>query len=318
MLLDVRELRTYFYSDSNIARAVDGVSFTVRTGKTLGMVGESGCGKSVTALSILRLVPSPPGRIVSGQILFEQKDLLRLSEAEMRSIRGNDIAMVFQEPMTSLNPVFTIGYQVAEAVQLHKKVSRREARAIAIDLLRKVQIPLPEQRYREYPHQLSGGMKQRAMIAMAISCNPKLLIADEPTTALDVTIQAQILELLNELQREFRMAILLITHDLGVIAETADDTAVMYAGQVAEYTTTANLFANPRHPYTLGLLASIPQMGTQEKHLKGIRGFVPDPSGFPEGCRFHPRCDLMEAKCTNEEIELREIEPGHFVRCWKV
>lgn len=317
-LLDIRELKTYFYSDSKVARAVDGVSFSVGQGRTLGLVGESGCGKSVTALSILRLVPSPPGKIVGGEIMFEGRDLLKLSESEMRSVRGNDIAMVFQEPMTSLNPVFTIGYQISEAIRLHRQSSRSEARELVIELLRKVKIPSPEQRYRDYPHQLSGGMKQRAMIAMALSCNPKLLIADEPTTALDVTIQAQILDLLTELRDEFKMSTLLITHDLGVIAETTDDVAVMYAGQIMEYTTTKNLFANPKHPYTVGLFGSLPKLGDKSKRLEAIEGFVPDPAAYPVGCRFHPRCNLMEEKCKQSDIELREIEPGHLVRCWKV
>ncbi|RJP73440.1 MAG: ABC transporter ATP-binding protein [Candidatus Abyssobacteria bacterium SURF_17] len=318
VLLNVRDLKTYFYSDSKVARAVDGVSFQVGKGRTLGLVGESGCGKSVTALSILRLVPSPPGKIVEGEIIFEGRDLLKIAESEMRSVRGNDIAMVFQEPMTSLNPVFTIGYQIAEAIRLHQRVSRSDAREQTVDLLRKVGIPSPDQRYNEYPHQLSGGMKQRAMIAMGISCHPKLLIADEPTTALDVTIQAQILDLLAELRDEFKMSTLLITHDLGVIAEMTDDVAVMYAGQIMEYATTRTLFANPKHPYTIGLFGSLPKMGEKREHLEAIEGFVPDPAHYPAGCRFHPRCNLMEEKCRQAPIELREIEPDHFVRCWKV
>jgi oligopeptide/dipeptide ABC transporter ATP-binding protein len=318
ILLDVRGLKTYFYVDSKVAKAVDGVDFSIQKGKTLGLVGESGCGKSVTALSILRLVPSPPGKIVSGEITFEGRDLLTLNESAMRSIRGNDIAMIFQEPMTSLNPVFTVGYQIAEAIRLHRHASRSGTKALTIELLRKVKIPAPEQRYGEYPHQLSGGMKQRAMIAMAISCNPKLLIADEPTTALDVTIQAQILELLMELRDEFEMSTLLITHDLGVVAETADDVAVMYAGQIVESATTRELFANPKHPYTVGLFGSLPKLGERREYLTAIPGMVPDPASHPKGCRFHPRCDLMEIKCTQENTELREIAPGHTVRCWKV
>ncbi len=316
-LLEIRNLKTYFYADSDVVRAVDGIDLSVGKKRTLGLVGESGCGKSVTALSILRLVQSPPGRIVDGQILFEGKDLLELSEADMRSIRGNDIAMIFQEPMTSLNPVFTIGYQISEALRLHREASRAEAKSLSIDLLRKVKIPSPEQRYREYPHQLSGGMKQRAMIAMAISCNPKLLIADEPTTALDVTIQAQILDLLMELRDEFNMSTLLITHDLGIVAETTDDVAVMYAGQIVEYTTTHILFSNPKHPYTVGLFGSLPKMGERGKRLKAIEGSVPDPAAHPVGCRFHPRCGLVEERCRTEYMELREIEAGHLVRCWK-
>jgi len=317
-LMDIRKLKTYFYADSRIVRAVDGIDLSVAKSRTLGLVGESGCGKSVTALSILRLVPSPPGKIVEGEVLFEGRDLLKLSESRMRSVRGNDIAMIFQEPMTSLNPVFTIGYQISEAIRLHRQASRSEAKSISIDLLHKVKIPSPEQRYREYPHQLSGGMKQRAMIAMAISCNPKLLIADEPTTALDVTIQAQILDLLTELRDEFAMSTLLITHDLGIVAETTDDVAVMYAGQIVEYTTTHMLFSNPKHPYTVGLFGSLPKMGERGKRLKTIEGSVPDPAEHPSGCRFHPRCNLMEEKCTQGKMELREIEAGHLVRCWKV
>jgi len=317
-LIEVRDLKTYFYSDGKVARAVDGISFRIGEGRTFGLVGESGCGKSMTALSILRLVPSPPGRIVGGEILFEGRNLLEFSEAEMREIRGNDIAMVFQEPMTSLNPVFTVGYQVAEAIRLHRNISRAEAREMVIELFRKVRIPSPEQRYKEYPHQLSGGMKQRVMIAMAISCNPKLLIADEPTTALDVTIQAQILELLNDLRKEYNMSTLLITHDLGVIAETTDDVAVMYAGQIVEYTTTHELFKNPKHPYTIGLFGSLPRVGNDGKYLETIEGFVPDPSKFPQGCRFEPRCSYSDERCTRLESELREIGPGHMVRCLKV
>ena len=317
-LLEIRGLKTYFYTGGNVVKAVDGVSFSIERGKTLGLVGESGCGKSVSALSILRLIPIPPGKIVAGEIIFEGRDLLGLSESEMRSLRGDDIAMIFQEPMTSLNPVFTIGYQISEAIRLHRRVSKAEAKEMGIELLRKVKIPSPEQRYGEYPHQLSGGMKQRAMIAMGISCDPKLLIADEPTTALDVTIQAQILDLLMELRDDLNMSTLLITHDLGVVAETADDVAVMYAGQIVEYTSARALFANPKHPYTVGLFGSLPKLGDKGKHLETIEGYVPDPADYPVGCRFHPRCGLMEQKCKEMEIELREIEPGHLVRCWKV
>jgi peptide/nickel transport system ATP-binding protein/oligopeptide transport system ATP-binding protein len=317
-LLEIHDLKTYFLTGGKTVKAVDGVSYSIVKGKTLGLVGESGCGKSVSALSILKLIPSPPGKIVGGDIIFEGRDLLELSESEMRSLRGNDIAMIFQEPMTSLNPVFTIGYQISEAIRLHKNVTKAEARDISIDLLRRVKIPSPEQRYSEYPHQLSGGMKQRAMIAMGISCDPKLLIADEPTTALDVTIQAQILELLNELREEFDMSTLLITHDLGVVAETTDDVAVMYAGQIMEYTSTRTLFANPKHPYTVGLFGSLPKLGEKKKHLDTIEGSVPDPANYPVGCRFHPRCSLMEEKCKMSDIDIREIEKGHLVRCWKV
>ena len=317
-LLEISDLKTYFFTGGKEIKAVDGVSYSIVKGKTLGLVGESGCGKSVSALSILRLIPSPPGEIVGGAITFEGRDLLKLSESEMRSLRGNDIAMIFQEPMTSLNPVFTIGYQISEAIRLHKNASKAEAKEIAIELLRKVKIPSPEQRYGEYPHQLSGGMKQRVMIAMGISCNPKLLIADEPTTALDVTIQAQILDLLMELRDEFEMSTVLITHDLGVVAETTEEVAVMYAGQIVEYTSTRALFANPRHPYTIGLFGSLPKLGEKKKHLDTIEGSVPDPASYPAGCRFHPRCSLMEEKCKMTVIGIREIEPGHLVRCWKV
>ena len=317
-LLEINDLKTYFFTGGREVKAVDGVSYSIVKGKTLGLVGESGCGKSVSALSILKLIPSPPGEIVGGTITFEGRDLLKLSESEMRSLRGNDIAMIFQEPMTSLNPVFTIGYQISEAIRLHKNASKAEAKEIAIELLRKVKIPSPEQRYGEYPHQLSGGMKQRVMIAMGISCNPKLLIADEPTTALDVTIQAQILDLLMELRDEFEMSTVLITHDLGVVAETTEEVAVMYAGQIVEYTSTRALFANPRHPYTVGLFGSLPKLGEKKKHLDTIEGSVPDPASYPAGCRFHPRCSLMEEKCKMTVIDIREIEPGHLVRCWKV
>jgi peptide/nickel transport system ATP-binding protein/oligopeptide transport system ATP-binding protein len=317
-LLEIRDLKTYFFTGGKVVKAVDGVSYSIAKGKTLGLVGESGCGKSVSALSILKLIPSPPGEIVGGTITFEGRDLLKLSESEMRSLRGDDIAMIFQEPMTSLNPVFTIGYQISEAIRLHKKASKAEAKETAIDLLHKVNIPSPEQRYGEYPHQLSGGMKQRAMIAMGISCNPKLLIADEPTTALDVTIQAQILDLLMELRDEFEMSTLLITHDLGVVAETTDDVAVMYAGQIVEYTSTRELFANPKHPYTVGLFGSLPKLGEKHRNLNTIEGSVPDPADYPAGCRFHPRCNLMEEKCKMTEIDIREIAPEHLVRCWKV
>jgi peptide/nickel transport system ATP-binding protein/oligopeptide transport system ATP-binding protein len=317
-LLEVRNLKTYFYVGDKIVRAVDGVSYSVDEGKTLGLVGESGCGKSVSALSILGLIPSPPGKIEEGEIIFDGRDLRKLSESQMRAVRGNDIAMIFQEPMTSLNPVFTVGSQISEAIRLHRNVSRAEAKALAIELLGRVNIPSPEQRYGEYPHQLSGGMKQRVMIAMGISCNPKLLIADEPTTALDVTIQAQILDLLMELRDEFKMSTLLITHDLGVVAETTDDVAVMYAGQIVEYAATRALFANPKHPYTVGLFGSLPNPGHEGEYLDAIEGSVPDPAKHPAGCRFHPRCGLMEEKCKQTDIELREIEPGHLVRCWKV
>ena len=316
-VLEVRDLRTHFFTDDGAVRAVEGVSFDVGEGETLGVVGESGCGKSVTSLSILRLIPSPPGRIVGGTIRFRGTNLLELSESEMRKIRGNEISMIFQEPMTSLNPVYTCGDQIMEAVRLHQKVGKKEARSRAIEMLRLVGIPSPEQRVDEYPHQLSGGMRQRVMIAMALSCHPAVLIADEPTTALDVTIQAQILELLNRLQKELGMAILLITHDLGVVAETCDRVAVMYAGHIVEYADVDTIFARPRHPYTAGLLGSIPKLGLRTERLKVIPGNVPNPAEFPPGCKFHPRCPVAVERCRVENPPLAPLVPGHDVRCWR-
>ncbi len=314
-LLEVRDLRTEFDTDDGVVRAVNGVSFSVRAGETLGLVGESGCGKSVTAFSVLRLIPSPPGRIAGGRVLLRGRDLLSLGDEAMRRLRGNEISMVFQEPMTALNPVYTVGDQIMEAVRLHQKVGKAEARRRAVDMLARVGIPSPEQRVDEYPHQLSGGMRQRVMIAMALSCNPAVLIADEPTTALDVTIQAQILELLKELQRELGMALILITHDLGVIAETADRVAVMYAGKVVEYTDVRSLFAEPRHPYTIGLLESIPRMSERRERLAVIPGTVPPPTAFPPGCPFHPRCPFAVERCREVEPALEEAAAGHSVRC---
>jgi oligopeptide/dipeptide ABC transporter ATP-binding protein len=314
-LLELRDLKTHFYTDEGVARAVDGVSYVVKSGETLGVVGESGCGKSVTALSVMRLIPDPPGKIVQGQILFEGQDLGKLSDEEMRKIRGNRIGMIFQEPMTSLNPVFTVGDQIIEAVVLHRGMSYDEAREHAIGMLRKVGIPSPESRVDDYPHQMSGGMRQRVMIAMALSCDPRLLIADEPTTALDVTIQAQILELMRGLQDELGMSILLITHDLGVVAQNAQHVAVMYAGKVAEYSNTAEVFRNPRHPYTVGLFRSIPKLGVKMHRLDTIPGTVPSALEFPAGCRFHNRCPFATEKCTVEEPALLEIAPGHTVAC---
>ena len=316
-LLEVRDLRTYFHTEEGVARAVDGVSFAVGRGQTLGLVGESGCGKSVSAFSIMRLVPDPPGRIEAGQILLRGRDLLALDEEEMSRVRGDDIAMIFQEPMTSLNPVLTCGFQIAEAVVLHQQVAMQEARGRAVEMLQLVGIPAPEQRIDEYPHQLSGGMRQRVMIAMALSCNPDVLIADEPTTALDVTIQAQILALLESLQESLQMAIVMITHDLGVIAETADQVAVMYAGQIVEYAETPSLFAHPRHPYTRGLLRSIPRLDAEQERLDIIPGVVPDSRAFPQGCRFAPRCPLADDHCRAEAPSLAEIEPAHWASCWK-
>ncbi len=315
-LVDIRGLCTYFHSDDGVAKAVDGVSYTIPAGRTLGLVGESGCGKSVTALSIMRLVPSPPGRIEHGEILFEGRNLLALSEPKMRRIRGNDISMIFQEPMTSLNPVFTCGNQITEVLRLHQGLSKKDALDRAIQMLAKVGIGNPESRVTEYPHQLSGGQKQRVMIAMALACNPKLLIADEPTTALDVTIQAQILDLLRALQAEFHMAILLITHDLGVIAEMTERVAVMYAGKIAELADAGELFANPKHPYTQGLFASLPKLGAKTERLTVIPGVVPDPLDFPPGCKFHPRCPHAFDRCSREEPELRPVGPGgHIAAC---
>ncbi len=314
-LLELRELQTHFFTDDGVVRAVDGVSYALGAGETLALVGESGSGKSVTSLSILRLVAEPPGRIVGGSIRFRGRDLLQLPIAEMRAIRGKEISMIFQEPMTSLNPVYTCGEQIIEVVMLHEKLPRTAARARAIEMLQLVGIPSPEQRVDEYPHQMSGGMRQRVMIAMALACRPAILIADEPTTALDVTIQAQILELLQRLQAELGMAVLLITHDLGVVAETADRVAVMYAGQVVEYCDVVSAFRRTRHPYTAGLLASLPKLGGQDARLRVIPGSVPDPVRFPSGCRFHPRCPIAQPRCRSEEPALRELTPGHQVRC---
>jgi len=317
-LLQVRDLETYFYTEDGVGRAVDGISFEVNRGETLGLVGESGCGKSVSALSVMRLIPEPPGKIRAGQILLNGQDLLELNEEEMCQIRGDDIAMIFQEPMTSLNPVLTCGYQIMEAIILHQKVSKAEGRERAIEMLRLVGIPAPEQRIDEYPHQMSGGMRQRVMIAMALSCNPEVLIADEPSTALDVTIQAQILDLLLKLQKEFHMAILLITHDLGVIAEVADRVAVMYAGKIVEHATTEALFARPLHPYTRGLLQSVPRLDQVRDRLDIIPGMVPDAREFPEGCRFAARCSLAEEGCRQQEPVLEDHGEGHLAACWKV
>ena len=317
-LLTVEGLKTYFRTDGGIAKAVDGVSFTLDKGETLGLVGESGCGKSVTSLSVMRLIPEPPGEIAEGEIRFNGRNLLNLDEAAFQGVRGNDIAMIFQEPMTSLNPVFTCGEQIDEAVMLHQRLARDAARAKTVDMLNLVGIPDPEQRANEYPHQLSGGMRQRVMIAMALSCNPELLIADEPTTALDVTIQAQILELLDRLQKELGMAVLMITHDLGVIAEVADRVAVMYAGKIVETGTVDEIFASPQHPYTRGLLESIPTLGEEKNRLSVIPGTVPDATRFPAGCRFAPRCSLAEDVCVTDEPRLEPTAGSSHVACWMV
>ncbi|HSW46163.1 MAG TPA: ABC transporter ATP-binding protein [Phycisphaerae bacterium] len=319
-LIEVRDLKTYFYTEEGVGTAVDGVSWSLKKGKTLALVGESGCGKSVTALSIMRLIPDPPGRIVGGQILFDGADLATIGEKRMRQIRGNRIAMIFQEPMTSLNPVFTVGNQIVEAIELHQNLRGKPAWNLAVEVLRQVGIPAPEQRVSEYPHQMSGGMRQRVMIAMALSCNPDLLIADEPTTALDVTIQAQILDLLRKLQADKHMSILLITHDLGVVAEMADEVCVMYASRIVERAPAEELFAGPMHPYTQGLFRSIPRVGEQKHRLDVIPGNVPNPLTFPSGCHFHPRCPLgsEDAKCQAEHPGLKELRPNHCVACWKV
>ncbi|MFP4521622.1 MAG: ABC transporter ATP-binding protein [Fibrobacterota bacterium] len=300
-LLKINNLRTYFQTDECLVKAVDGIDLSLEKGETLALVGESGCGKSVTALSILSLISRPPGRYFSGEILFGGKDLLKLSEKQMRKIRGNDISMIFQDPMTSLNPVYNCGDQVAEAVALHQGKSKKESLKIALSMFRDVGIPDPEQRLEEYPHQMSGGMRQRVMIAMALACRPSLLIADEPTTALDVTVQAQILELISGLRQEYGMSLLLITHDLGIVAETADRVAVMYAGQIVEEADSGKLFSDPRHPYTKGLLKSIPSLKGERRKLTPIKGNVPHPSKFPDGCRFHPRCPEAVEKCSTEK-----------------
>lgn len=313
-VLRVDGLQTHFFTDAGLVRAVDGVSFEVHAGQTLAVVGESGSGKSVSALSILRLVPQPPGRIVGGAIWFKGRNLLQLSDREMRQVRGKDISMVFQEPMTSLNPVFTCGEQIIETLALHERLGRQAARTRAIEMIDLVGIPSPEQRIDEYPHQMSGGMRQRVMLAMALACRPAVLIADEPTTALDVTIQAQILELIRRLQRELGMAVILITHDLGVVAETADYVAVMYAGQVVEYCDVGAAFRQPLHPYTAGLQASLPNLAHPQDRLRVIPGSVPNPARFPRGCRFHPRCPVAQNRCLTEP-PLVEATPGHLSRC---
>ncbi len=315
-LLDVDGLKTYFATDGGEFRAVDGVSFAIEEGRTLGIVGESGCGKSVTSLSIMGLVPKPGGRIAGGAIRFRGRDLATLSEAEMRALRGAEIAMIFQEPMTSLNPAFTIGNQLIEGIVRHRHLSPADAKAHAIEMLRRVRIPAPEQRFDEYPHKLSGGMRQRVMIAMALACDPKLLIADEPTTALDVTIQAQILDLLRRLRDETGTAIVLITHDLGVIAELAHDVAVMYAGKIVEKAPVKRLFAWPQHPYTIGLLGAIPQLHRTRARLATIEGTVPSLADLPAGCRFAARCPFATDQCRAAEPPMRDLADGHAVACW--
>ena len=321
-LLEVDDLQTHFFTQDGVVRAVNGVSYHVNAGETLGVVGESGCGKSVTALSILRLVSSPPGRIVGGQIRFQGRDLLSVGESEMEQIRGNDISMIFQEPMTSLNPIYTVGGQIAEAIALHQGLSKKAAMAAAVDMLRRVSIPEPEKRAYAYPHQLSGGMRQRVMIAMALSCNPKVLIADEPTTALDVTIQAQILDLIRDLRERLGTAVVLITHDLGVVAENADRVVVMYAGRKVEEAPVDELFDHPGHPYTKGLLGSIPQLdsaawATSERpRLTEIKGMVPSLARLPLGCAFAPRCGFATEQCRAAVPPLEMHRPEHWIACW--
>ena len=314
-ILEVKNLCTSFFTEEGEVKAVNGVSFSVPSGRTLGIVGESGSGKSITSLSILRLIQSP-GKIKSGEILFDGKDLLQLSEKDMRKIRGNEISMIFQEPMTSLNPVFTIGEQISEVYQIHRNLSKREAKEKSIEMLKLVGIPSPEKRNDQYPHELSGGMRQRVMIAMALACNPKLLIADEPTTALDVTIQAQILRLIKELQEKLHMSVIFITHDLGVVAETCDYVAVMYCGKVVEFADVKTLFKNPQHPYTVGLLNSLPRHDIDQEELIAIKGNVPSPFEMPNGCAFAPRCPHASAICHTKEPELVPHLENNEIRCW--
>ncbi|WP_163266171.1 ABC transporter ATP-binding protein [Chelativorans alearense] len=317
-LLAIHSLKTHFRTDDGMVRAVDGVDLTIERGEALGVVGESGCGKSVTALTVLKLIQMPPGRIVDGQILWQGRDLVSLDMGEMRKIRSKEIGIIFQEPMTSLNPVYTVGEQIAEVVRQHEPLTRREAMDKAVEMLRLVHIPTPERRVHDYPHQFSGGMRQRVMIAMALSCNPQLLIADEPTTALDVTIQAQILDLLEEMKERFGMAIMLITHDMGVIAESVQRVVVMYAGRVVEEASVDQLFDRPLHPYTQGLIRSIPRIdlaAEKKSRLEAIAGVVPSLLDPPAGCRFAERCAFATPECTNAMPELREIEPGHRVAC---
>lgn len=315
-LLEVDNLKTYFFTDDGVVKAVDGVQFSVDEGETIGIVGESGCGKSITAMSILQLIDYP-GETVDGTINFEGRDLLKVSNKEIRNIRGNDISMIFQEPMTSLNPVFTIGYQISEVLMLHQKMTEAQARERSIEMIKIVGIPRPEKIVDEYPHQLSGGMRQRIMIAMALACQPKLLIADEPTTALDVTIQAQILDLMNGLKTRLNTAIMLITHDLAVVAEMADHVVVMYSGKIVEDAPVNELFKNPRHPYTIGLMGSMPSLVEEGEKLTNIKGSVPNPLYLPKGCYFHPRCKYATEECKKGQPELRELSSDHKVACFR-
>lgn len=315
-LLEVKNLKTQFFTDDGIVKAVDDISFVIGKEETFGLVGESGCGKSVTALSIIKLISWPPGKIVGGQVLLEGEDLLKKTEEQMQKIRGCKISMIFQEPMTSLDPVFTVGNEIMEVIELHQGLGKEEARKKALDMLHVVGIPDPERRMKEYPHQLSGGMRQRVMIAMALSCNPKLLIADEPTTALDVTIQAQILRLMDKLKQDFSASVLLITHDLGVIAQQCDNVAVMYAGEIVEYGSVEAIFGNPLHPYTIGLYQAIPRLDSDRERLRIIEGNVPNLIQIPPGCRFHPRCSHASERCAREMPQLVERENNHYTRCF--
>ncbi len=315
-LLQVKGLKTYYYTEDQVVPSVDGVDFELSEGETLAIVGESGCGKSVTSLSVMRLI-SRPGKIVEGEILYRGEDLLKKTDREMRKIRGNEISMIFQEPMTSLNPVFTVGSQIMSSFRIHQGLSKKEAREKAIEMIRLVGIPYPEKVVDDYPHQLSGGMRQRIMIAMALACNPKILIADEPTTALDVTIQSQIMKLLNELKEKTNTSVILITHDLGVVAQIAQNVMVMYAGQVVEYASVHHIFKRPLHPYTEGLLKSIPKLTEDVETLYSIDGFVPSPSEYPKGCRFSPRCKYATDKCREQMPELVSCPDGSKVRCWR-
>jgi oligopeptide transport system ATP-binding protein len=314
-LLEVKNLRTYFFTDEGIVKAVDDVSFGLKKGESLGIVGESGSGKSVTALSIMRLIQDPPGKIIGGEIIFRGEDLLKKKEEEMREVRGNKISMVFQDPMTSLNPVFTIGDQIMEAIILHQKLDKVSARKKAIEMLEIVRIPEASKRIDEYPHQFSGGMRQRVMIAMALSCNPEILIADEPTTALDVTIQAQIIELIKQLQKDLGMSLILITHDMGIVAESCQNVLVMYAGKVVEYADVRTIFKKPSHPYTIGLLESVPRLDVRKERLKAIEGQPPDLVALPNYCYYAERCPYKTERCLEEIPDLIEVEPGHYSRC---
>jgi peptide/nickel transport system ATP-binding protein len=317
-ILELKDLKTWYHTDNGIAKAVDGVSFSLSPNRILGVVGESGCGKSVTALSIMRLVPMPPGYFAGGDILWKGRSIVKATEAEMRKIRGNEIAMIFQEPMSSLNPVFTCGDQIMEQILNHRDVSKSEARKQAVDLLNMVGIPNPSERIDSYPHEMSGGMRQRVMIAMALSCGPELLIADEPTTALDVTVQAQILELIGKLRAERGMSVMLITHDFGVVAELCEEVVVMYASRIVESGAVRHIFENPLHPYTRGLLKSIPRLGARQERLNVIEGNVPSATRLPDGCRFAGRCPLADDYCRKEQPPLKEYEAGHMAACWKI